>query len=949
MRKHIIAVMTAALTIITANVQATTLAHWDFSDPALAGGTITNGAPLPDSDAYTVWRTAAYDQSGNGNDLTTFEYPADGFAWYTNDSVFGGAAISPMEGSSWAYTWSASNPPTGTDVEAFTFANITVEAYAKAVRDGNGWQVVVCRDGFDVSGVWVEPVPFLLGMNYDGYPVFEFADGSRRVGLISPSKMPVNDGQWHHLAATYDGFDVKLYVDYQEVASRAEALGSMAVGTTNGAIWHAGQWNVGRGMYDQNPTDFWKGDVDAVAISDTALTADTFVLQLPFRISGSPQGATYSPVVLEAEVVDLNSEFDTLDMYIDGSNLAWSAVSSGGGTTVVQSASAVTLSPGIHTGKVVVAGINPVSSLSYDWTFNVRPDPVELFNINMAGNTGGSAVLTNGTLIVAPSFGSNHWNNLIAPALNWNPAAPLSITNASGTDAISLDWSGSTFNCEKTVSTAGYLPLYQAYFGIGGINSTMELGDLKVGEMYDIYVYFTWPYNEMDATYTIVEGSPAASAVLSPDRNNVEDPSSAGDYSSLVAGRNYVLLQDISPSVSGNIKINVQSGDGGWNGIQIVRTTEAGVAIPFTATFSPADGSYEYTPIDVEARLVEEDGMFVSAEMFIDDVAVATNSSRAGVTNVLSYTASMLDQGVHTGKVVAVSNLGTNEYSWTFNSLLVPSGPVEDLWNINFAGRLNNHADVPDGTYVRAPAFGSNLWNNLVNPVDSTVWTLGSPLVVSNANGANPIGLEWIGFERDHNADGGFGTEDLFKGFFGFGGFEGTNMLSGLDPAAHYDIYVYFTWPYGGGAVTYTLTEGTGASNLVINPVHANVQGTSGYYENITEGDNYVVFRYLSPSASGTIGIHASAADGGWSGIQVVKVPPLAIDPNIIAMAVSGGNVMLTWDSETGRTYSIQHKTNLTDSVWMDAKTGISGSAPTTSDSVPASGADTEFFRIEAQ
>ena len=48
-------------------------------------------------------------------------------------------------------------------------------------------------------------------------------------------------------------------------------------------------------------------------------------------------------------------------------------------------------------------------------------------------------------------------------------------------------------------------------------------------------------------------------------------------------------------------------------------------------------------------------------------------------------------------------------------------------------------------------------------------------------------------------------------------------------------------------------------------------------------------------------------------------------------------------------TYSILHKTSLTDSVWTPVKTNIVAVSTNTADSVSVSGADPEFFQIKGE
>ena len=70
------------------------------------------------------------------------------------------------------------------------------------------------------------------------------------------------DGEWHHVAATYDGTSASLYLDGSIVASSAFA----------GDVGDSSTWRIG--AYGATPTGFYGGTIDDVRIYDRALGAD---------------------------------------------------------------------------------------------------------------------------------------------------------------------------------------------------------------------------------------------------------------------------------------------------------------------------------------------------------------------------------------------------------------------------------------------------------------------------------------------------------------------------------------------------------------------------------------------------------------------------------------------------------------------------------------------------
>jgi hypothetical protein len=300
---------------------------------------------------------------------------------------------------------------------------------------------------------------------------------------------------------------------------------------------------------------------------------------------------------------------------------------------------------------------------------------------------------------------------------------------------------------------------------------------------------------------------------------------------------------------------------------------------------------------------------------------------------------------------VGTSPAATVAKSWTFGVVPLAKG---ELFNINFSGNTGARFDVPDGLVINAGSSGSNLWNNLVQAADIAA-TPASPVAITNANdGGSSIGLSWYGNDRFFSgSSGGPALTQLNRGYFGSGGASGTTRtieLSGLDTNITYDIYAYFTWRWNENAVTYTITEGTGATtNLVLTPEI----DTAAAYESFVDGTggapgNYVVFTNLAPSAAGQIDIKADSNDGGFSALQVVahSTGP-GYPPFITSITVSGSNVSLSWTADHVGVYSIQRKTSLADTSWVDVLTGLPAGNQATN--VTATGSVAEFYRIEGE
>jgi hypothetical protein len=80
--------------------------------------------------------------------------------------------------------------------------------------------------------------------------------------LVSSSKY--NDGKWHYAVVTYDGNNLRLFVDGLQVSSRT---------TGNAVPDNTGGQPVRVGANSFSPNQFFRGNVDEARIWDQALTA----------------------------------------------------------------------------------------------------------------------------------------------------------------------------------------------------------------------------------------------------------------------------------------------------------------------------------------------------------------------------------------------------------------------------------------------------------------------------------------------------------------------------------------------------------------------------------------------------------------------------------------------------------------------------------------------------
>lgn len=139
--------------------------------------------------------------------------------------------------------------------------------YLQAIPD-NALAVKYC----DVTGVWHQAVSAtnaFMGFDY----------GTDPDGNLVP---------WYNIAAVSDGTTLSLYLDnpaegtgYQLIAQTnmtgSSSNTALTAGAGSGSNWTAGNWSVGRGLYNGGHGDRAYGFIDEVRISNTALGISDFL------------------------------------------------------------------------------------------------------------------------------------------------------------------------------------------------------------------------------------------------------------------------------------------------------------------------------------------------------------------------------------------------------------------------------------------------------------------------------------------------------------------------------------------------------------------------------------------------------------------------------------------------------------------------------------------------
>lgn len=191
--------------------------------------------------------TTAADSSGNARDAT-----------YTGSPTVGATSLL-ADGSGKAMSVAADSGQHATIASA-SWMNVntfTVEALAtfSAYDSGNG-DIVLSRY---TAG---DNYPMEMGRQYGGtaYPWIQVVVAGNRYNVAGPSAL--SNGVTYHLAATYDGSNIRMYVNGSQVGSPQAATGNVS--------WSSSQFDIGRSAQASSTTP--GAVIDEVAFYGTALS-----------------------------------------------------------------------------------------------------------------------------------------------------------------------------------------------------------------------------------------------------------------------------------------------------------------------------------------------------------------------------------------------------------------------------------------------------------------------------------------------------------------------------------------------------------------------------------------------------------------------------------------------------------------------------------------------------
>lgn len=198
--------------------------------------------------------------------------------------------------------WPAMWTDPSDSISAITPAAFTIEATFKL--ENGGYRTIVGRDSegsvttgnLDLAALYFQAMPNnALAIKFsdaDGYWHEAISAENAFRSFDFPSD---NDGltaPWYSMSAVSDGTLLSLYllehgghgwklIAQTDMSTSGSSNTALTAGTGDGGDWDAGQWSVGRGLYNGGHGDRAWGYLDEIRISDSALMVDEFLVPEP--------------------------------------------------------------------------------------------------------------------------------------------------------------------------------------------------------------------------------------------------------------------------------------------------------------------------------------------------------------------------------------------------------------------------------------------------------------------------------------------------------------------------------------------------------------------------------------------------------------------------------------------------------------------------------------------
>lgn len=172
--------------------------------------------------------------------------------------------------------------------QAGQFEQITIEAWVNTSAKGGGnvndQGAIIDFDGNEYFSLYIDKKNGRVG--------FRTTDVDETVNDLE-SKDKVNDGEWHHIAAVYNGSDKIIYIDGKESASVANAHSGNSLGTGETRFGFIGEGSKADSHNGSRKSYFFEGSLDDVRLWNTARSQEEIRSTLTEKLSGNESNLLY--------------------------------------------------------------------------------------------------------------------------------------------------------------------------------------------------------------------------------------------------------------------------------------------------------------------------------------------------------------------------------------------------------------------------------------------------------------------------------------------------------------------------------------------------------------------------------------------------------------------------------------------------------------------------------
>ena len=355
---------------------------------------------------------------------------------------------------------------------------------------------------------------------------------------------------------------------------------------------------------------------------------------------------------------------------------------------------------------------------------------------------------------------------------------------------------------------------------------------------------------------------------------------------------------------------------------------------PYVSSFTP-DGSYLFQPSNTLTFVVNSSVGISPGNVTLKLNGVNVSSlSFSGSSTLWNVSYPVRTNGVYTAIITLTDTAGTTKFTNTFTTFSPTCYQFEA-----------EDYDYSNGQYVTP--------ENQVNAYQGLAGASGVDYFEADPNGpGRSSGNPYRPADGSNIPDSTAGDQardqftavsgtDYNLGSFGTGSFANYTRHY---PAGTYNVVGRFTEGAGPAGANLAVLA-VGATNLLGTFAVENRGWSTWQWQELIAADGSPAQVTLDGSQKT---LRLAGTTGNEVNVNFLMLVPAVARPLITATA-SGANITLSFPTQTGYSYQVQYKNNLTDANWTSLGSALSGNGSTQSASYSTSGNRQRFYRVQVQ